>query len=165
MLRRVLHNVPLVIALRLTLGLLFVAAAIGKLSDPGKFAHSIYNFKVLDPSVVNLVAIYLPWVELLSGLALITGVLTRGAAFNVCAMLSMFLFALIFNWVRGRDIECGCFGNTRPPDIPGIRELLDFFLLSPKMTVTIWRDVVMLVMAIVVLHAPVVWRRQMQDRW
>ncbi|MFN7974050.1 MAG: MauE/DoxX family redox-associated membrane protein [Acidobacteriota bacterium] len=156
---RLLGNVYLAISLRIFLGLVFVAAALGKIREPAQFAHAIDNFKVLDTSVVNLVAIFLPWIELASGLALCAGVLTRGAAFLVAQMLATFLAALSLNLARGNDIECTCFGALKAPPIPIVGELLSFFLLSPKMTVTIWRDAVLLGMTCFVLYSPVVWRR------
>jgi len=149
---------PLAIAVRLFLAAVFLAAAAGKIALPGQFAHDIYAYQMLDPSVVNLMAIYLPWLELLSATALLLGLAKRGAAFVIASQLAMFLFAIAFNLARGRNFDCGCFGKIAAPDLPVIRGLFDFFLLSSDLMVTLWRDLVLFAMALFVLHSPVVWR-------
>ena len=55
-------------------------------------------------------AFYLPWLEILCGLALITRCLYAGAlAILLCPYL-VFIGATISAKVRGIDITCGCFG-------------------------------------------------------
>jgi len=156
---KLLDNVPLAIFLRMLLGLLFIGAAIGKILNPGLFAHAVYNYKILDPSVINLVAIYLPWVEILTGVALLIGVGKKGASLLATGMMVAFLFALCFNLLQGREFDCGCFPAIELPVPPIVQSVLDFLLFSPDMMVTIWRDVLLLLIALYVLFTPIVWKR------
>src|SRR5262245_24182751 len=52
------------------LGLVLVAAAVFKIIDPAAFAISIARLRMLPLPLIGPVAILLPWIELLTGLAL-----------------------------------------------------------------------------------------------
>jgi len=99
----------LTIRVQLALGALFVIAAIPKIADPPSFAHMIYNYRIVPASLVNLMALTMPWVELLAGLALIIGVWKRAALGLIGAMLVVFIVAIGINLARGNAIDCGCF--------------------------------------------------------
>jgi len=128
----------LTIRVQLALGIFFVIAALPKIVDPPSFAHMIYNYRILPASVVNLMAIVMPWVELLCGVALIIGVWTAAARTIIAAMLLTFIVAISINLGRGNAIDCGCFDpNPRPKSRA---ERLD------DMRFVILRDVGMLLM-------------------
>ncbi|HQQ79498.1 MAG TPA: MauE/DoxX family redox-associated membrane protein, partial [Thermoanaerobaculia bacterium] len=91
------------------LGVFFVAAALPKVVDPPGFAHMIYNYRIVPGAFVNLMALVLPWFELLAGLALILGIWTRTSAAAIGALLLVFIVAISFNLARGNAIDCGCF--------------------------------------------------------
>jgi len=99
----------LTVRVQIALGLLFVAAALPKLVDPPSFAHMIYNYRLVPGALVNLMALVMPWLELLAGLALILGIWTRASAGIVGALLLVFLAAISLNLARGNAIDCGCF--------------------------------------------------------
>ena len=99
----------LTIRVQLAIGAIFVAAAIPKIADPPSFAHMIYNYRLVPGGLLNLAALWLPWVELLAGLALIVGVWRRGAALVIGLLLLTFIAAVAINLVRGHAIDCGCF--------------------------------------------------------
>lgn len=100
---------PLYVFLRMMLGLVFVWAASGKIMDPGGFAAVIENYMLLPEYLINIVAVILPWIEVLCGLLLITGCLVRASALIVNLLLTVFIIALSLNIFRGIDINCGCF--------------------------------------------------------
>ena len=54
-------------------------------------------------------AIILPFVELVAGLALVLGVFPRSAAFIINGMLLVFIAILSINLIRGHEFNCGCF--------------------------------------------------------
>lgn len=64
-------------ALALFFGGVFVYAALLKLKDPGRFLIDIRSFDMLPDPFAAWLALGLPWIELLGGLAVITGVLTQ----------------------------------------------------------------------------------------
>jgi hypothetical protein len=97
------------VRVQIALGIVFAAAAIPKIADPPAFAHMVYNYRMVPGGVVNGIALVLPWVELLGGIALVLGVWKREAAFLVGLLLVFFIAAIGFNLARGHAIDCGCF--------------------------------------------------------
>ena len=99
----------LLLAARLILGGIFVYASIDKIFHPAAFADAVYNYQILPDSLINLTAVFLPWLELVLGGCLIAGVWMQGAALIANILLVAFTGALLFNLARGLDIHCGCF--------------------------------------------------------
>ena len=93
----------------ITLGLLFIIASIPKIVDPPSFAHMIYNYKIVPWSLINPMALIMPWVELLCGLALVLGIWKGPARTIIAGMLLVFIVAISINLLRGNPIDCGCF--------------------------------------------------------
>lgn len=96
---------------RLILGGTFVFASLSKIIDPEDFAFAIYNYRLIPESLINVVAIAMPWVELSAGLAVILGFGTRGAALILTGLVAIFALSLGISLARGLDIACGCFGS------------------------------------------------------
>jgi uncharacterized membrane protein YphA (DoxX/SURF4 family) len=94
---------------RLLLGAVFLYASFDKIADPGAFAKAVYNYQILPDSAVNIVAVTLPWVELLLGVCLIAGFWLPGATILSTGLLILFVSAMAYNEVRGLDVHCGCF--------------------------------------------------------
>jgi len=113
-----LRNPWLTIRVQIALGVFFVAAALPKIVDPPSFAHMVYNYRIVPGAAINLMALVMPWIELLSGLALILGIWTGTARTIVAALLVTFIIAISINLARHNAIDCGCFdvsvaGKTR----------------------------------------------------
>jgi uncharacterized membrane protein YphA (DoxX/SURF4 family) len=103
------RNRHLHLALRLFLGAFFVYASIDKIWSPAAFARIVYQWQVVGPVPSNLVAVTLPWIELLAGLLLIAGVSRRESALVVALLLVVFLVAAGSVMARGIDVQnCGC---------------------------------------------------------
>jgi uncharacterized membrane protein YphA (DoxX/SURF4 family) len=97
------------LALRLLLGGYFVYASLDKIASPAAFARIVYQWQVSGPVASNLVAVLLPWVELLAGSLLILGVWKREAALVIALLLCIFLGSATSVLARGIDVEnCGC---------------------------------------------------------
>jgi uncharacterized membrane protein YphA (DoxX/SURF4 family) len=96
--------------IRFALGGLFIWAALTKISDSVGFVEDLANYQLLPPELVTPAGYFLPWLELVCGLALVVGLAARGAALWICLQLAVFLVALGINLARGVDVDCGCFG-------------------------------------------------------
>ena len=126
----------------LVLGGVFLYAAHDKVLDARPLMTIIWNYRILPPGPVNLMAIYMPWMELLVGLGLLTGFKRRAAAFWATGLLLVFTAALMVNAVRGIDVACGCFSTSATEtnnawllvlrDMPMLAAALWMLLLPPR---------------------------------
>jgi len=99
------------LAVCLVFGGVFVYSGILKAWDPGLFLISVRSFHMLPDPYAAWMALALPWLEIFAGLAVVTGLFRRGGLLLLNGALAVFAVALITAWVRGIDVECGCFGG------------------------------------------------------
>src|SRR5256714_15499539 len=85
----------------LIVGGIFVYAGAIKALDPVQFANDIDNYKTLPWFVSVRLALYLPWLEILCGLAIIFRFLYRGGLSILTALLAVFICATIVAKTRG----------------------------------------------------------------
>jgi uncharacterized membrane protein YphA (DoxX/SURF4 family) len=97
---------------RLTLAIIFFYAGIEKIFNPDDFAVAIYNYRLLPDYVINFLAVFLPCLEVIIAISLISATNTRGAALLSALLFLTFATALTINLMRGLDISCGCFGAS-----------------------------------------------------
>jgi hypothetical protein len=128
--RGFLTNKLLLHAARFLLGLVFLTAAVPKIAQPETFAASVEAYEILPIAVVNVVAILLPWTELLCAIFLIGGARVRPSAALLGSMLLVFIVAISIAVLRGLNINCGCYGGTGTPVGWG-KVLEDVALLIP----------------------------------
>ena len=112
--KRWLLHPRLTLLVRLALGLTFLLAALPKIADPPGLAKTIWAYQLVPAPVLNPMALVLPWLELLCGVALLAGTWVRAAALWVGALLLAFSLALAVNLAQQRPIDCGCFGAAGP---------------------------------------------------
>ncbi|GAB4325842.1 MAG: DoxX family membrane protein [Candidatus Zixiibacteriota bacterium] len=119
---------------RVVVGGFFVYASLDKIAHPDAFAKIVYNYRILPGSLINIFAIFLPWLELLAGIALILGTRTVGAAAIISGLMVVFIIAATAAVARGIKIDCGCFttsGNgARDVGLPLILQDLGLLALS-----------------------------------
>jgi len=126
------------LAFRVVLGLVFVVASWSKIWSPEAFAEAIHRYRILPDLLVGPVALALPWLELLLGIFLILGCWLPGAVLLSNLLLAVFTGALVFNWLRGVDVHCGCFDTQARGD--------------PRMLWSLARDSVFLLLAACLFH-------------
>lgn len=98
--------------LDLVIGGVFIYAGVIKVLDPVQFANDIDNYKSLPWFVSVRLALFLPWLEILCGIALVFRFLYRGGLSILTALILVFTGATVAAKVRGLDISCGCFGHA-----------------------------------------------------
>ncbi|MEO7328948.1 MAG: DoxX family protein [Minicystis sp.] len=116
--------------LRLALGGLFVYAGAAKIGAPADFATEIANYH-LGNTLAPLMAVTMPAVEIVLGIALIAGTRTwvRAAAFGAAGLLAVFTVAVATVVARGINVDCGCFGGNSGP-VTMVTVLRDVLLLA-----------------------------------
>lgn len=133
--------------LGLALGGVFLYAAHDKVLNPQSLVTIIWGYRILPPGPINLMAIYMPWLEVVVGLGLAIGYKRRAAAFWSLGLLLTFTLALLINAVRGINVACGCFSTSA-------QDVANAWLL-------VLRDLPMLLAAIVLaLFPPATGERQ-----
>lgn len=140
-LNSILENSWVELAARWLLGATFVYASYSKILAPAVFAKIIYGYDLFPPILINLIAIVLPFAELIAGLALIVGFYPRSAALIINAMLLAFIVSLTINMIRGHEFDCGCFAidAANPSTFSGSLLLRDFIYLALGLYVFFFR--------------------------
>jgi putative oxidoreductase len=109
--QKLLRNHWIKLVARLLLGSIFIYASYHKILAPDEFAKIVYGYDLFPSETINLIAIIIPFVELISGMALIIGIYTRPAAIILIGMLTAFVIAISINIIRGHEFDCGCFSS------------------------------------------------------
>jgi uncharacterized membrane protein YphA (DoxX/SURF4 family) len=99
----------LLLVVRLGLSAVFLSAAIPKILEPDLFASSIYNYQMMPAMGVNIMAIALPWLELVVGICIGLGLWTRANGLIASILMVVFVIAFASATARGLNISCGCF--------------------------------------------------------
>jgi cobalt-zinc-cadmium efflux system protein len=103
---------PLLITLRMGLGLVFIYASVDKVVHPDQFAEIMQDYEILPNAVVNLASLWLAWLEAVLGVCLIAGVWVRAAALMVTGLTVIFIGGLSTALTRGVGLHCGCFSTA-----------------------------------------------------
>ena len=108
-------------------GVIFLAAALPKIADLESFAGSIHNFHmepIVPMALTNILAITIPWIELVAGLALVANFKPRAGAIVYTVLMTLFTVAVIAALARGLSFDCGCFGKSGAANL-GAKKLLE----------------------------------------
>ncbi len=119
--------------LRLIVGGVFVYASIDKIIDPYSFSKAISSYEfssTLGLSMFdNLLALTLPWLELILGLFLILGIFTDESINFILLLMIFFTIMLSQAYFRGISLEdCGCGLNDSSIGMDIVRDLVLIFM-------------------------------------
>ena len=109
----IFNNSWIELAARWILGLTFIYASLHKILAPADFAKIVYGYGLFPEILINLIAITIPFLELVTGVALIIGVYPRSAAVTINGLLLAFIVVLTINLIRGHEFDCGCFSAAQ----------------------------------------------------
>lgn len=102
----------LLLAGRIALAGIFLAAGIAKLREPWlQFAVSLNTFKILPDNMLEPVARTLPWCEVALGIAILSGIARRWFSLVGALVIALFLAVLTRSFALGLQVDCGCFGS------------------------------------------------------
>ena len=113
----------LIVITRIILGAVFLWASFGKILEPGDFARSISNYHIVPFGIENIIALILPWLELLIGVGLILGIMVDGSVQISAILLIMFILMIGQAMLRGFNIECGC--GLKEGEMIGLNKILE----------------------------------------
>ncbi|HEQ99253.1 MAG TPA: DoxX family membrane protein [candidate division Zixibacteria bacterium] len=134
--KALIKNRWITFAARIIIAFVFLFAAFDKFVYPRNFVGDIGAYKIVPSSLLNLTAILLPGVEVIIGLALLFGFMTRGAAAIMTGLMVIFIGAFAFSNLLGIELfDCGCFPVHQEPNL--------FYIFG--------RDIIFLALALVAL--------------
>jgi uncharacterized membrane protein YphA (DoxX/SURF4 family) len=139
---KILSSLPVQVLCRFILGGLFIYAGIHKVADPHGFARIVHNYQLLPDTLVTLLAVVMPWVEIMAGLFLVAGIFKRTSAVVLSSLLIIFTIAISINLIRGLDFDCGCFSTVVGESGGDPLGLLirDIFLLVPGFLIILFHQ-------------------------
>lgn len=127
------------LVLRIAMAAVFLIAAWSKLSQPwAMFAIAIDAYGILPEWATVFVARTLPWAELLLGLMLFAGFLPRLASAVSSAILAAFMTILVRSYLKGLEIDCGCFGFGEKLSVLTLARDGILLVLSLTLTALCW---------------------------
>lgn len=117
-------------------GGIFAYAGILKALDPATFASDIAHYHILPWPFAAMLALYLPWLEIVSAAALLIKKFRAAALGLILGMTLIFLVALVSAAARGLDISCGCFGSGSGHPLGAI--VRDLIILAAVTASLVW---------------------------
>lgn len=112
--KKLFSNQYFLLVSRIVISIVFIYAGAEKISDPNSFSQAIYNYRIFPNEMINIFAIILPWIELVSGILLLFGISTKENSAIIGTLLLIFIILIGISMIRGLDINCGCFGKGTP---------------------------------------------------
>lgn len=94
---------------RVGLGVVWIVAGVLKIGDPAQAVAAVRAYELLPDALAQLLGWALPYLEILLGLVLISGLFTKWAALLSGLLQLAFIIGLLQAWARGLSIDCGCF--------------------------------------------------------
>ncbi len=128
------------LAARLVFGAVMLIAGVTKAGNIPETQQATRAYQLLGYELSNAWGMVMPWVEIVVGVFLIIGFMTRFAAVIGSLLMIAFLIGIISVWARGIKIDCGCFGGGGATADPayGTETLRDIGLLLLSGWLVIW---------------------------
>ncbi|WP_265447461.1 MauE/DoxX family redox-associated membrane protein [Flexivirga meconopsidis] len=100
------------VAARLILGITYLVAGVLKAQQLETTRMDTRAFQILPYDLANIWGTFMPFLEIVLGVLLIVGLLTRMTAVLGGLLMLAFIIGIASVWSRGILIECGCFGSS-----------------------------------------------------
>lgn len=101
----------LALGARLLVGGVWIVAGALKLPDPAASVRAVRAYSLLPEAIVPTTGHVLPIIEVVVGVALVLGLMTRVMAVVSGLLFLAFIIGISSAWARGLQIDCGCFGG------------------------------------------------------
>jgi putative oxidoreductase len=99
---------------RLSLTGIFLYSGYIKIQNPLQFAVALTGYQLIPEEYIWPIANYFPWLEIIIGVAIVTGWKIRYSSIAATALLLFFSLLLTITYLRGIDANCGCFSFDDP---------------------------------------------------
>jgi uncharacterized membrane protein YphA (DoxX/SURF4 family) len=116
--KRLLFHPAIVWCVRLVVAAVLIYAALQKIWTPLEFARLVREYHLVPEQLLNLMAVTLPWLELVCGCCLVTGLGLLGTSLLLSVLNSVFVVAILYRaWMIMQatgvnffdlSFDCGC---------------------------------------------------------
>ena len=96
---------------RLGLATVWLVAGGSKVGDLAASGRAVNAYQLFPYDLATILGAALPFVEIALGVLLLLGLATRLAAGISAVLLGLFIAGIASAWIRGLNIDCGCFGS------------------------------------------------------
>jgi len=96
-------------------GSIFLLSATPKIIDSYSFLANVYDYAFWGPTAGLAIAVYLPYLEFVLGIALVTGIFPVEALLLALGLLLGFVGMQCYVLFNGMNVQCGCFGANSDP--------------------------------------------------
>lgn len=104
-------NVWIGLAFRIILAAVLIYAGVVKVFEPDGARNAILAYRIFDADVATVLGWALPIGEIVIGLLLLVGLFVRWAGLATALIMAAFVIGIASVWMRGYNIDCGCFGG------------------------------------------------------
>src|SRR5210317_1320702 len=80
--------------IRFILGFVFLMGSLPKICQPYDFLGDVYGYEIVGPKLGVLIAMTLPWAEMLVGICMLSSIFIGGALLVSMGLGAMFTFVL-----------------------------------------------------------------------
>lgn len=116
--------------LRLAFGVLLVVASMDKMVHPKAFSEIVEHYRLFGEALSVLVAVWLPYLEFVVGLLLLTGLWLDAASILNGLLMTGFFVVVLQAFIRHLDIACGCFSIGEEGNIHWMKLVENVFFMS-----------------------------------
>ena len=109
--RSVTGTVWIGMVFRLILAAVLIYAGVAKVFEPDGARNAILAYRIFDANIASVLGWALPIGEIIIGLLLLVGLFVRWAGLATALLMIGFVVGIASVWMRGYNIDCGCFGG------------------------------------------------------
>jgi uncharacterized membrane protein YphA (DoxX/SURF4 family) len=103
--------------LRILLGLLLLWSGLQKIMFPYTIVANVYQYELFDRQAGVILAIAVPWLEVVLGVCLISGICLSGSLCLAVGLTSSFVVMQSSALHRHIRVRCGCFGVSAVDEV------------------------------------------------
>ena len=96
---------------RVCIGTVLIYAAIPKIDHTDRFLNTVMMYDLAPVGINIVMAVTIPWLELLLGVCLVLGLYAPGSLAIVAGLFTLYVIAIASALHRGLAFDCGCFGD------------------------------------------------------